>query len=199
MNDKFQMNLVNSRKKFFPFQLQNNITINIATNEEFQSVCNKYFDDLFPKHTKDSELERGMEARNDKLKLLIKNYQDFHSEKILIYNENHLPIGWLCGGSNDSHTFYMRNTGIINSYQGRKIYTQLLNYFLDYIKNLGYERVTSQHLGTNKGVLIPKLKYGFEICGLELHENYGAMIKLVYHFHIDRKRLYYNKYGHMKI
>ena len=53
-------------------------------------------------------------------------------------------------------------------------------------------------MGTNKGVLIPKLKYGFEICGLELHENYGAMIKLVYHFHIDRKRLYYNKYGHMK-
>ncbi len=46
MNYKFQMNLVNSRKKFFPFQLQNNITINIATNEEFQSVCNKYFDDL---------------------------------------------------------------------------------------------------------------------------------------------------------
>jgi len=199
MNNKFQLNLTTSRKQFFPFQLQDNITIDIATGEEFQKVCNKYFDRLFPDSIIDPDLEQGMNSRKVRLKPLIENYQDFHSEKILIYNQKHMAIGWLCGGSKDPYTFYMRNTGIIKSYQGRKIYTQLLDYFLKYIKALGYERISSQHLGTNKGVLIPKLKYGFEICGLELHESYGAMVNLVYHFHKDRKRVYYRKYGHIQI
>ena len=102
-----------------------------------------------------------MNSRKAKSKPLIENYQDFHTERILIYNQKNHAVGWLCGGSKDPYTFYMRNTGIIKSYQGRKIYTQLLNHFLKYIKTLGYERISSQHLGTNKGVLIPKLKYGF--------------------------------------
>ena len=47
MNNKFQLNLTTIRKQFFPFELQNHITIDIATGEEFQKVCNKYSTGFF--------------------------------------------------------------------------------------------------------------------------------------------------------
>ena len=145
------------------------------------------------------DLNEGMRNRKETINPLYNRYDLLHSDNILFYNQSNQPIGWMFGETEDAETFYMRNTGILEEYQNKGIYTSFLKQYLQYLKEIGYERVTSHHSGTNKAVLIPKLKLGFEICGMELHEVFGPNLKMVYIFHRDRKAIYYRKYGHKKL
>jgi len=196
INDALDEVLKNNQEKFFPMSLPDNVTARQVNSDELFQVFNKHVNDIFPDSSfSDFSLCEGRKNRTNKRAALKDRYKLLHSEYILFFNKANTPIGWMFGETEDQITFYMQNTGFLKEYQNKGIYTAFLNVLLEYLRNIGYEKVTSHHLGTNRAALIPKLKLGFNICGLELHEVIGANIKLSYIFHDDRKDVYHRKYG----
>jgi hypothetical protein len=60
---------------------------------------------------------------------------------------------------------------------------------LGLLRNKGFQIVTSRHTATNNAVIIPKLKAGFVIIGLELDDRFGTLVKLAYYFSAGRRKL----------
>lgn len=108
--------------------------------------------------------------------------------ELLIYvMHGDVPIGWLIGVQEDPETFYMMNTGLLPAHQGKGVYTALLPKHLAYLQSLGYQKVSSRHIATHNGIIVPKLKAGFLITGLELSEEYGWLVNLTYYFNAARR------------
>ncbi len=80
-------------------------------------------------------------------------------------------IGWSFAYQKDERTVYMADTGILPEHQGRGLYTRLLPHLLDTFRAAGYTLVQSHHRATNNAVIIPKLRAGFFIQGLNLYEG----------------------------
>ncbi len=87
-----------------------------------------------------------------------------------LYAGEHL-IGWSFAQQRDGRAVYMADTGILPEHQGRGLYTRLLPHLLDTFRDAGYTLVQSHHRATNNAVLVPKLRAGFFIQGLNLYEG----------------------------
>lgn len=87
-----------------------------------------------------------------------------------IYSGEEL-IGWSHSQQLDERTVYMADTGILPEHQGRGLYKRLLPRLLDVFKQAGYTLVQSHHRATNNRVIIPKLRAGFYLQGLNLYEG----------------------------
>ncbi len=121
-------------------------------------------------------------------------YSTTHREFILFMEEDRC-VGWHYGMMIDPSTFFMSYSAVIKSYQQRGIYGTFLKAFLPYLHALGYERVTSNHMVTNRAVLIAKLKAGFIITGTVLDERWGAQVSMAYFFHEDRREGFARAYS----
>ncbi|CAM3667519.1 N-acetyltransferase domain-containing protein [Deinococcus saxicola] len=80
-------------------------------------------------------------------------------------------IGWSFAYQQDERTVYMADTGILPKHQGRGLYARLLPHLLGTFRAAGYTLVQSHHRATNNAVIIPKLRAGFFIQGLNLYEG----------------------------
>nr|WP_246363473.1 GNAT family N-acetyltransferase [Deinococcus budaensis] len=80
-------------------------------------------------------------------------------------------IGWHHAHQRDERTVYMADTGLLPEHQGRGVYTRLLPHLLDAFHAAGYTLVTSRHRATNNRVIVPKLRAGFFVQGLNLYEG----------------------------
>ena len=104
----------------------------------------------------------------------------FHGEKF---------IGWHCGDQKSGEEFYMRNTGILPEYQGRGIYTAMLRKITAILTDIGFQVISSKHNATNNRVIVPKLKAGFMITGLDISDRFGTMVRLEYFTNAKRRAL----------
>ncbi len=98
-------------------------------------------------------------------------------------------VGWTFGYQKEWTTFYMTNTAIFETHRRKGIYTALLNKVLALLKDKGFRRVTSRHGANNNAVLIPKLKAGFVISGLEISEAFGILVHLTYFFKEEERKI----------
>jgi hypothetical protein len=89
-------------------------------------------------------------------------------------------IGWHIGDQKSREEFYMRNTGILPAHQGRGVYPMILKAVLELTSELGFQVISSKHNATNNRVIIPKLRAGFIISGLEISDRFGTMVRLEY-------------------
>ncbi|SMB89258.1 GNAT family N-acetyltransferase [Deinococcus hopiensis] len=80
-------------------------------------------------------------------------------------------IGWHHAHARDGRTVYMADTGILPEHQGHGLYTRLLPLVLETYREAGYTLVHSHHRATNNRVVVPKLRVGFSIQGLNLYEG----------------------------
>ncbi|ADV66674.1 GNAT family N-acetyltransferase [Deinococcus maricopensis] len=90
-------------------------------------------------------------------------------------------VGWHYARAWDGRTVYMVNTGLLPAHRGRGVYTRMLPPLLDAFRAGGYTLVRSHHHATNNAILIPKLRAGFVIQGLEM-DHHGLMAVLMYSF-----------------
>lgn len=90
----------------------------------------------------------------------------------------HELAGWQLSRQWDRRTAYMANTALLAPHRGRGVYTRLLPTVLGTFEQAGYQTVRSQHHATNSAVLIPKLRAGFLIQGLEV-THHGVMATLL--------------------
>ncbi|TWW09533.1 hypothetical protein E3A20_13390 [Planctomyces bekefii] len=94
-----------------------------------------------------------------------------------IFKDNHF-VGWHIGDQKSPEEFYMRNSGILPEFQGKGLYTAMLNPIMNFLKECGFQVISSKHNATNNRVIVPKLKAGFVITGLEISDKFGTMVRL---------------------
>lgn len=96
--------------------------------------------------------------------------------------------GFSSGCLRDAHTFFMEWSGILPTYQRQGPYSSFLARLFPYLKELGVERITSNHMGTNRPVLIAKLKVGFNVTGVTLDERFGMQVWLTCYLTDERQQ-----------
>lgn len=115
---------------------------------------------------------------------------------ILVYKKNKV-VGWHTGFQR-LDAYYMMNTGVFKEYQGKGIYTKLLQKIINIIDEKGFVEITSRHIVSNNKVIVPKLKAGFLITGMEIEERFGTLVNLKYFFNQEIKNVYLMRTGALK-
>ena len=65
------------------------------------------------------------------------------------------------------------------------------------VKDLGFQEITSRHSVDNNSVIIPKLKVGFTISGMEISDMWGTLVNLTYYFNETRRKVLSYRTGEM--
>lgn len=143
-------------------------------------LARKYFDDTYPILRWKNFLSPEEEIAISELDSRLKNKQRID---IGIFKDDEI-IGWSYGwqGGMESATYYMANSLVIPAYRGRGLYKLMLEKIIKISKELNFQTITSRHVAANNPVIIPKLKAGFKITGMELSEIHGNLVHLTY-FH----------------
>lgn len=89
-------------------------------------------------------------------------------------------VGWHVGDQKDAQTFYMRNSAVLPAHRRLGLYTALLSEVMGRVEGEGFQLITSRHVATNNDVIIPKLKAGFLLTGMELSDSFGTLVHLTY-------------------
>ena len=105
-------------------------------------------------------------------------------------------IGWSFGKTVDAETYYMINMGIFKPFQSMGFYTIYLGFLIQKLKKEGVQIITSRHHTSNNPVLIPKLKKGFFITGLEFDEKFGFLVSLSYFLNSNLKKIFNHRIGY---
>ena len=96
-------------------------------------------------------------------------------------------VGWHSGIQASPDEYYMMNSAVLPAHQGKGLYTFLLPRVLDIVREAGFQLASSRHTATNNRILVPKLKAGFVITGMEISDHFGTLIKLAYFFNPLRR------------
>ena len=102
--------------------------------------------------------------------------------RIAAYDQEEL-VGVSYGRHAEDSTFNMSISLVSPAYRRQGLYGEMLRYVLARTKQDGFLKVTSRHRATNNAVIIPKLKAGFVISGMELDPAFGTMVHLSYFHH----------------
>lgn len=171
------------RDRYFPLELPGEIRVVPMPKDEFHAIRGTLVDQVFTGWNARPRYSMPQERR-DKIQHLVDMFTSIHHEYFLFYHQQ-TPIGWSFGRMENAITYRMNNTGVLPQFQRQGIYSAFTRHMLAYLKELGYERVTSYHHLTNRAVLTAKLKLGFNIAGTMMSEDVGATVQLTYFFYPD--------------
>jgi hypothetical protein len=96
-------------------------------------------------------------------------------------------IGWFYGIQISKDSFRMGTVGIINEHQRKGVYSAFLEVLFKFIENEGYQKIQSRHYATDNQVIIPTLRSGFKITGMELTDDFGLLVLVTYFFNQTRQ------------
>ena len=119
-------------------------------------------------------------------------------EYFLVAKLNDDIIGWSYGIQRTNTDFYMVNSAVFPDYRRKGIYTAMLKIAVDKIQEFGFQRIFSCHKMSNNQVIIPKLKFGFVISGMEITDVFGALVQLSYYTNHTRRDLFDIRVGMRK-
>lgn len=139
---------------------------------------------------------------SDEEKLKLKdNYGIYKEAKeyYLVAKDGDTIIGWSFGMQKSESDFYMVNSSVFPEYRRKGIYTEMLKLAVDKIKEMGFQFIYSRHKLTNNDVIIPKLKYGFNIVGMEVNDMFGNLVQLGYYSNPKRRELLEIRVGMRKM
>ena len=162
------------RSTYFPAELNQEITVRAISRETFFEVTGQISNQIFTSQT-DLGLYVQPIAPDAPARILSRQIP---YEYFAFYNANGEPVGFSVGKLTDGITFFMEWSGILPAYHRQGIYSSFLKKLLPYLQELGIERVTSNHMGTNRPVLIAKLKAGFVVTGMAVDERHGMVVWL---------------------
>lgn len=116
------------------------------------------------------------------------------SIKIGVYFNSQL-VGFTEASQTNSENLHMNISAVASEHQRRGVYSELLRAVLAFAKDNGFQSVESQHRTTNNPIIIAKLKAGFLISGIVLSDIMGSLLRLVYVFNDDRRKLMHARSG----
>ena len=172
------------RSNLFPATASGTVTINNVNGATFYEAAGHISGQIFTPLTSLGLYESAKPSKSVAQDLA----KQIPYEYFVFYNEKGEPVGFSCGCLQDAQTFFMEWSGILPAYQRQGVYTRFLAKLLAYLRELGVERVTSNHMGTNRPVLIAKLKAGFNVTGVTLDERFGMQVWLTYYLSEKRQQ-----------
>ncbi len=107
-------------------------------------------------------------------------------------------LGWCSSFQTKPLELYMRNSVVLPEHRRKGVYTQLMLSVVARAREAGFQTVSSYHVCTNNAVIIPKLKEGFHIVGVEVWDEVGVVVKLVKHLNEVRQEVLDFRAGAMK-
>jgi hypothetical protein len=156
------------------------------TNEEFQAYYDKYaytlFEDSLWYDVTGVYTPAEAEAFPD-LRDRLKTRWTLH---LGAFEADEL-VGWCSSFQTKPLELYMRNSVVLPDHRRRGIYTALMLETLRCAQVAAFQTVSSYHVCTNNAVIIPKLKAGFHIVGLEVWDEVGVVVRLVKHLNEVRQ------------
>lgn len=125
-------------------------------------------------------------------------FQDRFEIYIGVFDQGNNLVGWSYGWQTDQMTYYMCNSAILSKHRRNGLYRELLRVNLDILTSKGFQLIYSRHTATNNSVIIPKLKAGFVIGGIEIDDVFGTMVILKYFSNEKRRRVMDFRVGELK-
>lgn len=169
------------------FPLFGDYTVRHLDDDEFEPLFREHratvFEDTFSYHPREALSEAEWAA----LEPLRARRGTPYSLNLGIYHQGEF-VGWSFGEQDGLERFHMINTGLFVAHRGKGVYTHLLPYILETVRQEGFQIVFSRHIATNNRVIIPKLKAGFVITGVELVDMFGLLVRLSYYFNPLRRK-----------
>jgi GNAT superfamily N-acetyltransferase len=152
---------------------------------EFSLIFKEYRQKIFNQDLDFHFLEALSEGEKESRNRLADNLRAVYQLHFLIYHEDVL-IGWSFGVQRSQEEFHMVNTAIFPEFQGRGVYSRFLAHLLEFLSKQGFQVVSSRHRPSNVKVLVPKLKAGFLITGMQVTDIFGVLVELSYYFNQAR-------------
>ncbi|MCB0311606.1 MAG: hypothetical protein KDD42_10245 [Bdellovibrionales bacterium] len=104
-------------------------------------------------------------------------------------------VGWSYGYQISQDTFRMVTSGLLDSHQRKGVYSAFLSSLEQHLKEQGFQVIFSRHYATDNQVIIPKLRFGFLITGMELTDEFGLLLRLSYFFNETRRKALHMRSG----
>jgi ribosomal protein S18 acetylase RimI-like enzyme len=168
------------------------------SNEEFEKHWNVWGPQIFKQNDTSMDLSLVLsEEEKAQFKHLNKNLSQMIRLNLCVFHGDEF-CGWFTGGQHTNETFYMRNSAILPAHRRKGLYSALMFEVLNRVRELGFQNVFSRHTTVNNAIIIPKLKAGFMITGIEVSERFGTLVHLTYHFNETRRRILEFRAGELK-
>lgn len=171
--------------------LHDGFRIHEISFQEYKEFLDRNFCAVF-----DNRIENAVSsalASSEKRIARSNEYQKFTLRLGVFYQDQ--MIGWHYGHASDPETYYMQNSAILPDYRNQGLYGKLLSAVLEKVQNEEFQVITSLHHPNNAAILIPKLKAGFVITGIQLHERFRYLIELRYIFDPERRQNFHRSIG----
>lgn len=181
------------RVRYFPHELGGGVVAHPVSQHTYHQVRDALFDLVFPQWQAAGRYEPPPQ-RYAAAGHLRRIYLRLHHERFVFYDGSQ-AVGWSVGRMENPATFRMATSGVLEEYRRRGLYSSFTRRLLDYLRAVGYERVTSSHHPTNRAMIEAKLKLGFNISGTLLYEDIGAVIEMVCFLHEDRRQAFEHRLG----
>ena len=156
-----------TRKELFPYMAENHAKV-------------------FDTDLSYSPTELLTEIERENLKKLGECFEDRFELCLGVFKDGEIA-GWHYGFQDNRWGFFMCNTGVMHGHRRKGIYTFLLKTILNECRSMGFQEIFSRHNATNNPVIIPKLKMGFIISGLEVSDTFGTLLQVKYYTNEKRR------------
>jgi hypothetical protein len=178
--------------------MNSNYTIKELSEDEFSPLYEKYrakvFDDDHSYVVRDVLNESELSSIDE----LKKTCSSILKICLAAFDENDEFVGWSWGFQENSTTFYMCNSGVVEGHRREGVYQGLVNKVLEITSEKGFQIIYSRHCATNNAVIIPKLKTGFTISKMEMSDRFGVLIHLHYYTNKTRRKIMDYRAGQLK-
>ena len=165
-----------------------NYTLRVMDDAGFDPLYREYRPIIFPTLLGfDVQQALSMEEQTATARLRERMGTPFRLNVAIYHNQEF--IGWSFGRQESAEKYYMVSTAILPQHQGKGIYSALLPRILGVLQREGFQIVYSRHVATNNQVLVPKLKAGFVITGIEVSDVFGVLVHLSYFFNPLRRNV----------
>jgi hypothetical protein len=165
-----------------------NYTIRVLEDTEFSPLFRQYRPIIFQTMLDfDVQQALSMEEKTATARLRARMGRPFRLNVGIYHNQEF--IGWSFGIQESAEKYYMVNTAMFPQHQGKGVYSALLPCILGTLQSEGFQIVYSRHVATHNQVLVPKLKAGFIITGVELSDVFGVLVHLSYFFNPIRRKV----------
>jgi ribosomal protein S18 acetylase RimI-like enzyme len=190
----FADRLAQLRGKTFPLEFRDGAFVADVCLDEayFEKLVAEMYDEVFGGPTSDFTVP--VERRKDR-RILGAEFGAIHQERIVVRDANGEVAAWFKGEMEDSSTFYVRTAGVRSAYRRSGIGATLYPQVFEYLKALGYERITSEHHPNNGLAMMLQLGLGFIIEGMSVDERWGPQVKMVKFLYEDRQREFEKRFG----
>ena len=172
-------------------ELGNGYFLKEISAAELKNILKNHHEKLFSNRA-DSKYVENLSS-DEKEKVKSRAVIRWQLRVALFHNDE--PVGWHYGYAAEPDVYYMQNSAVLDSHRNKGLYSKMLASVLEYLKENAFQVVTSLHHPNNPSVIIPKLKLGFVISSMLIHERFRALIEMKYFFDPERKKYFDEQLG----